>query len=325
MGSRHGIGEPEGNEVPFDEAVAGFRNLYRLVHQKVEGRVEVLIAHKDDSAKALRELNDTFFHRFEQWEHNEPLRPYLRCFMKKRQSKLLRVSAFMFLHVAHDMPLSIKEVIDKCSVSERCQLRHAYLNLAELFPTTFRESAKQGHFGFFGRFLGWPQAFVNTLIQWVLALRSQAWMVAEILVDQESDDVPQLISESRLRDWVLMKGEETKHLLDLPILGIGVEKTTFSIGFVALGVFLAEGVVVDSIENLPPVIIGATNLPSWLKVTTAFSLIGYALAHAWIRIRQWFATRGQIFDELTLGDINVEPKQLKDSDSTKQGDDASKS
>lgn len=210
---------PEERE-EFKRSVTEFASLYQLVRDEVDARADALKRNDAAASQFLGDLNRDFLERFENWEHHSGLAEYLRCFNDTGKPKILRVSAYLFLHIAHDMPLSIRAKLQGIQAADRGNLRRAYLELAGIFPEILKKAAKEGLLGFYGRFMGlgfMPSSIPNTVAQWALALRSQAWICGEILTDQEDEVV---LSEEAIRRIVIKGGlqaSEARWLLGLPI------------------------------------------------------------------------------------------------------------
>src|SRR5262245_2069066 len=185
-----------------------FEALYERVTRKLENhindeqRADNLLA---DKALWFHGLIQGFQREFNEWRNyrNNDLEGYLQIFEAPGIDPNLRLAAHAFLHIAYDLPRVIANSL--VPPHSRSDLRTIFLRPTPLFLKTFLVHAKSGHFGLLGRILGYFES-ARVLAFWVIALRSVAWIHAEILAD--AGPVDKLHLEERMAQALLAAGRE---------------------------------------------------------------------------------------------------------------------
>jgi hypothetical protein len=107
------------------------------------------------------------------------IRNYLRLFGSS--SRLVKVAAHAFLHVAYDLPRVLATNMNHPN-TDKVRLRNLFLRPAPRLRQAFRDHLRAGRLGWVLKPLGRFEA-VDVLAYWIIALRSVAWIHAEILAD----------------------------------------------------------------------------------------------------------------------------------------------
>lgn len=124
---------------------------------------------------------DIEFHHWNSYGPS-PIRTYLTLFEDPRVSRYLRLAAHAYLHIAYDLPRVISTTLLRAPGS-RDSKRRAFLRPGPVFLKAFLMHARAGGFGGPGRIIGRFKP-VQMLAYWVIALRTVAWVHAEILADR---------------------------------------------------------------------------------------------------------------------------------------------
>jgi hypothetical protein len=186
-----------------------FEALYDRVTQSLEDYVTLEEkAGNLPPAHALwfRDLIQGFQNEFRLWPsyaNNDQAR-YLQLFEAPGVDPQLRLAAHAFLHIAYDLPRVISRTIGNPGFPLRSQYRTIFVRPGGLFLKAFVSHARAGEFGFLGRLLGRFEP-VRMLAYWVIALRSVAWIHAEILADAGGNSV---VLERRMAQALLAAGHE---------------------------------------------------------------------------------------------------------------------
>jgi hypothetical protein len=114
------------------------------------------------------------------------IRGYLDLF-DTTPSRILRIAGHAFLHVAYDLPRVLANHMNHPQIN-RNQIRNLFLRPAPRFRQVFRQHLRKGGFGFILRPVG-SVGPVEVLAYWLIALRSVAWIHAEILADSQADRI----------------------------------------------------------------------------------------------------------------------------------------
>jgi hypothetical protein len=128
----------------------------------------------------FRGLISSFESEFRKWPTSTgDIHKYLQLFEGNEIDPHLRLAAHAFLHIAYDLPRVIATSLRTISYS-RSSMRTAFLRPGPVFLRAFLDHATGGGFGILGRIAGRFEP-MRALAYWVIALRSVAWVHAEIL------------------------------------------------------------------------------------------------------------------------------------------------
>lgn len=196
----------------FTRLYAAVKSELRLFMAEAEANFE---ANRDelDWFEAIVQGFDTEFNAW-QTTTNPHIENYLRHF-DNASSRTLRVAGYAFLHVAYDLPRVLADHMHDPG-TDRVQLRNLFLRPAPRFRQVFLQ---QMHAKFSLRNLGLLKP-LEILAYWLIALRSVAWIHAEILADRPGMR-PQY--ETHLARALLKAGEEAlskRWILGVPDLEI---------------------------------------------------------------------------------------------------------
>jgi hypothetical protein len=112
-----------------------------------------------------------------------PVFEYLDLFESRRASPHLRLAAHAFLHIAYDLPRVISATLQLQPAYTRESMRIAFLRPGPVLLKVFLAHARDGQLGLFARLLGRLEP-ARAIAFWVLALRSIAWVQAEVVADR---------------------------------------------------------------------------------------------------------------------------------------------
>jgi hypothetical protein len=150
-----------------------------------------------------------FTREFQAWPNiaQPEIAKYIGLFVRGRASFQLRIAAHAFLHIAYDLPRVIADSLIRVPTADRPRLRTLFLRPAPLFRDVFLARARRGQLGILARPVGYFKP-AEILCYWVIALRSVAWIHAEVLVDSPGSSRAAL--ESGLASALLCAGIEAK-------------------------------------------------------------------------------------------------------------------
>lgn len=173
----------------LQRVVKPFGLLYRRVGRKFRARWSDLRAGgARNHARWLAFLVGRFRRQYRGWHANDDLADYLRVFIHRRPW-LLRLAGCVYLHVAHDLPLTVAESFemgpnDNPPLIDRNRARSIFLAMGPEFAEVLHRSARAGDLGWRARvasWLPWSRWGTRILSQWVISLRTVAWIHGEML------------------------------------------------------------------------------------------------------------------------------------------------
>lgn len=129
-----------------------------------------------------------FWNEYQRWPlyaGSNDIADYLGIFEARGIHRDLRLAGHVFLHIAYDLP---RVIADKFSshAGSRTRGRELFLRPAPRLLRVLLQYASGGAFGMVGRLAGRVEP-IRFLGYWVIALRSVAWIHAEILADAAAD------------------------------------------------------------------------------------------------------------------------------------------
>ncbi len=176
--------------------VDSFHALYGTVTSQLRNHWSNLRATgKGDTARWLAFLIAHFRADYRGWPTNHLLADYIRIFLPWRVSPLLSLSGWVYLHVAHDLPLVIADSLNAAGrlprrgnppFIDRVDARLLYTSLTPEFAESFYAAAKSGRLGaraWVGARLPFSRRAFGVLAYWVISLRQISWTYAECLAD----------------------------------------------------------------------------------------------------------------------------------------------
>jgi hypothetical protein len=209
--------------------VSSFHALYGTVTGQLRNRWCALrTSGGRNTARWLAFLIAHFRADYREWPTNHLLADYIRIFLPRRVSPLMSLSGWVYLHVAHDLPLVIAESLSATSrlpgrgnppIIDRVEARLLYTALTPEFAESFYATAKSGRLGvraWVGSRLPFSKQAFGALAYWVITLRQISWTYAECLADTGNTPAQQ----QRLRDAVRVaaaKAASRFWILGLPI------------------------------------------------------------------------------------------------------------
>jgi hypothetical protein len=130
-------------------------------------------------------LIDGFRAEYDVWDRPKhfEISGYLDLFEQCWRGSPVRIAGYAFLHVGYDLPRVLAASMAKFPL-QRSRLRTLFLRPAPLFRQMFLDQFKRGMFGLLVRPFGYVKP-LEVLAYWLLALRSVAWIHAEILADAD--------------------------------------------------------------------------------------------------------------------------------------------
>ena len=162
-----------------------FEKLYSAITKDLDVFREEALSKKEINqieSDWFKAIVQGFTNEYNKWPttNEAHIRKYLDLY-NNTSSRILRVSSHAFLHVAYDLP---RVLADNMNIkgTNRIRLRNLFLRPTPLFRQTFSRHVKDGGLGFIFRPFGATPP-VEMLAYWVIALRSVAWIHAEILAD----------------------------------------------------------------------------------------------------------------------------------------------
>src|SRR2546427_7433613 len=186
-----------------------FNGLYSAVTAELRQFVAVasrLGEATQEETDWFRAIIDGFTQEFALWPTTtQPhIRSYLDLF-ETTSSRILRVAGHAFLHIAYDLPRVLANHMTFPG-TDRSRLRDLFVRPAPLLRQVFREHVRDGGLGLLLRPFGAAKP-VEILAYWVIALRSVAWIHAEILADNPGIR-PRL--EKNLAEALFVAGEAAR-------------------------------------------------------------------------------------------------------------------
>lgn len=164
-----------------------FGGLYR----DVTADLEAFVAHGEEDgtiptlqAKWFRDLIIGFTTEFRRWPTyalGTPLGDYLELFENRKIHRDLRLAGHVFLHIAYDLPRVIADSFS-ATPTMRSDGRRVFIHPTPRFLRVFLSYARKGALGVLPRIAASFDA-LRVLAYWVIALRTIAWVHAEVLSD----------------------------------------------------------------------------------------------------------------------------------------------
>lgn len=163
----------------------GFGGLYSEVTTQLSAFMDKAVADGEASANDKQwfvAIVAGFRAEFAAWptSQNQHIRAYLALF--RSASPLMRVAGHAFLHVAYDLPRVLAKHMHHAG-TDRNDLRNLFLRPAPLFRQVVLDYLGQGKLGNTFRPIGKFRS-LEILAYWLIALRSVAWIHAEIIADR---------------------------------------------------------------------------------------------------------------------------------------------
>lgn len=159
----------------YDAVTLDLREYLREEHTATPSRLSA------DEAEWFDFLIVTFQSEYRRWERST--HPDIIKYLQTAEScnRDLKLAAHVFLHVAYDLPRIIQ-----CSFSRfpgmETRGRGVFVRPGPRFLRVFQDQMRDGTFGVVGRLVGQLDA-ARALGYWLIALRSVAWIHAEMLDD----------------------------------------------------------------------------------------------------------------------------------------------
>jgi len=195
------------------------------------------------------QLIKNFIAAYQTWnpQHPQPeIEAYLRRFDKWFLAREVRLAGHAFLHIAYDLPRVMSQMLALSAV-ERTRQGQIFVQVGPLFSKTFLDWVASGNLGLIRKLF--PPAAMRVMAFWVLALRTTAWIHANVIQDllsysqlPSSDVVEQSMGRALNKaadkalgqTWILGIPElnNADMLQALPILriaGLTIQRTTAAV------------------------------------------------------------------------------------------------